>query len=81
VRRLLLEVVTWHDGGAAKCLTAPNQSAQKVLDAFDIFDAEVSDIDSFYTSRLPGEPAHGVSASHTHPAQPRSIGVGLQMSF
>ena len=30
--------------------------ARLVLEVFNIFDAEVSDIDYFYASRLPGEP-------------------------
>jgi hypothetical protein len=56
-------------------------NARVVLEAFNLFDAKVSDIDYFYPSRLPGEPAHGVSDVHTHPALPRSLRVGLQISF
>ena len=52
-----------------------------VLEAFNIFDAEVSDIDYFYTSRLPGEPLEGVEDIHFHPALPRSARVGIQFSF
>jgi hypothetical protein len=52
-----------------------------VLEAFNIFDARVSDIDYYYTSRLPGEPAAGVQDIHTHPASPRSARLGLQFSF
>ena len=52
-----------------------------VLEAFNIFDAKVSDIDYFYTSRLPGEPAGGVDDVHLHPALPRSARVGIQISF
>lgn len=55
--------------------------ARVVLEAFNMFDAEVSDIDYFYTSRLPGEPAEGVDDIHLHPALPRSARVGLQFSF
>ncbi|MEW6319455.1 MAG: TonB-dependent receptor [Acidobacteriota bacterium] len=55
--------------------------ARIVLEAFNIFDADVSDIDYFYTSRLPGEPAEGVDDIHLHPALPRSARVGLQLSF
>ena len=39
-----------------------------VLEGFDLFNAEVSDIDYFYTSRLPGQPAGGVDDVHLHPA-------------
>jgi TonB-dependent receptor-like protein/carboxypeptidase family protein len=52
-----------------------------VLEVFNIFNAKVSDIDYFYTSRLPGEPAEGVDDVHTHPALPRSAWLGLQLSF
>ncbi len=41
----------------------------------------VADIDYFYTSRLPGEPAEGVDDVHTHPAIPRTARLSLQLSF
>ena len=34
-----------------------------MLEAFNLFDAEVSDIDYFYASRLPGEPEGGGKTS------------------
>ena len=40
-----------------------------------------TDIDYFYPSRLPGEPAGGVEDVHTHPALPRSARIGIQFSF
>jgi hypothetical protein len=52
-----------------------------VLELFNIFDAEASDIDYFYVSRLPGEPDEGVEDVHAHPAPPRSAWFGLQVSF
>ena len=55
--------------------------ARVVLEAFNLFDATVSDIDYFYASRLPGEPLGGVEDIHLHPALPRSARVGLQFSF
>ena len=58
---------------------SPN--ARIVLEAFNIFDAEVSDIDYYYTSRLRGEPAGGVDDIHLHPALPRSARIGIQFSF
>ncbi|MBI4485933.1 MAG: TonB-dependent receptor [Acidobacteria bacterium] len=58
-----------------------SSKARLVVELFNIFDAEVSDIDYFYTSRLPGEPAQGVDDVHTHPALPRSARLGLQWSF
>jgi outer membrane receptor protein involved in Fe transport len=58
-----------------------SRKARLVMEAFNIFDAEVADIDYFYASRLPGEPAGGVEDIHTHPALPRSVRVGVQFSF
>ena len=55
--------------------------ARLVVEAFNLFDAEVSDIDYFYASRLPGEPLDGVEDIHLHPALPRSARVGIQFSF
>ena len=48
-----------------------------VLDVFNLFNAEHSDIDHFYASRLPGEPAEGVADIHTHPTAPRTLRVSL----
>jgi len=58
-----------------------SNKSRVVFEVFNIFDAEVSDIDYFYTSRLPGEPEDGVEGIHLHPALPRSAWVGLQVSF
>ena len=52
-----------------------------IAEAFNLFDAKVSDIDYFYTSRLRDEPAEGFADVHTHPALPRSVRIGLQVSF
>jgi hypothetical protein len=43
------------------------------LQAFNVLDARVSDVDYYYTSRLPGEPAAGITDVHFHPQGPRSI--------
>ncbi|HEU0162431.1 MAG TPA: TonB-dependent receptor [Rhizomicrobium sp.] len=51
------------------------------LDVFNLFDAKVSDIDYFYTSRLMGEPAGGVDDLHTHPSEPREIRLSLTARF
>ncbi len=51
------------------------------LSLLNVFDAKASDIQYYYSSRLPGEPADGVADVHFHPAEPRqvraSIGWGL----
>lgn len=52
-----------------------------VAEGFNLFDAEVSDIDYYFTSRLPGEPPEGVDDIHFHAALPRSARVALRVSF
>jgi hypothetical protein len=52
-----------------------------VLDLFNLFDAKASDIDYFYASRLPGEPAAGLDDTHTHPALPRNGRVVIRIKF
>jgi hypothetical protein len=51
------------------------------LDVFNVFNAKVSDIDYYYTSRLPGEPIDGVNDIHFHPTQPRSARVAAVLGF
>jgi outer membrane receptor protein involved in Fe transport len=57
----------------------PNLRAQ--LDVYNLLDAQVSDIDYYYVSRLPGEPASGVADIHFHPAQPRSGRISVVFAF
>jgi hypothetical protein len=52
-----------------------------VLDVFNLFDRQASDIDYYYTSRLRGEPAAGVPDIHFHPAAPRTVRLTLSASF
>jgi outer membrane receptor protein involved in Fe transport len=58
-----------------------SSKVRMVLELFNIFDAKVSDIDYFYPSRLPGEPAEGIEDVHTHPALPRSARVAFHITF
>jgi outer membrane receptor protein involved in Fe transport len=51
------------------------------LDAFNLFNRKDHDIDYYYTSRLPGEPAAGVNDVHFHPVEPRSLRLALIASF
>lgn len=52
-----------------------------VLDVLNLFDSRASDIDYFYRSRLPGEPATGVDDIHTHPVSPRTARLSLRFDF
>ncbi len=58
-----------------------SSKARVVLELFNIFNRTVSDIDYFYASRLPSEPAEGIRDIHTHPALPRSARIGLHLTF
>jgi outer membrane receptor protein involved in Fe transport len=51
------------------------------VDLFNVFNKQVSDIDYFFTSRLPGEPLAGVEDIHFHPAVPRTARVSLVVGF
>ncbi len=51
------------------------------LDVFNLFDRRASDIDYYYRSRLPGEPAEGVDDIHFHPVERRSLRVTLAHRF
>ncbi len=51
------------------------------VDVFNLFDAQASDIDYLYTSRLPGEPAEGVDDIHFHPVLPRTARLSLIVGF
>ena len=64
-----------------KSATGYLSKARLVLEVFNIFDADASDIDYFYASRLAGEPDEGVLDIHTHPALPRSAWFGVQVAF
>jgi hypothetical protein len=52
-----------------------------MLEMSNLFNSDVSDIDYFYRSRLPGEPLAGVDDIHLHPSLPRTARVTLQVSF
>ena len=45
------------------------------VDVFNLLKRPDSDIDYFYASRLPGEPAPGIEDIHTHPTVPRTLRV------
>jgi hypothetical protein len=43
------------------------------VEVFNLLDAEANDIQYYYASRLPGEPADGVEDIHFHPTEPRTF--------
>jgi outer membrane receptor protein involved in Fe transport len=58
-----------------------NETWRASLDVFNLFDRKANDIEYYYESRLPGEPAEGVSDRHFHPAEPRSFRVTVTLRF
>jgi hypothetical protein len=47
------------------------------LSVFNLLNTYASDIDYYYVSRLPGEPAAGIADIHTHPAEPRELRLSI----
>ena len=54
---------------------------QLTADVFNLFDHKASDVDYYYASRLPGEPAEGVNDIHFHPGEPRTVRLTLRATF
>ena len=50
-------------------------------DVFNLFDAQHSDIEYYFASRLPGEPLEGVEDIHLHPVIPRTVRVRMIVGF
>ncbi|PWT83581.1 MAG: TonB-dependent receptor [Blastocatellia bacterium] len=51
------------------------------LDVFNVLNVRNSDIDYYYASRLPGEPAGGVNDIHFHPTLARNARISLVFGF
>ena len=51
------------------------------LDVLNLFNSQDHDIDYFYVSRLPGEPAVGMADVHFHPVEPRTVRFYLTYKF
>ena len=56
-------------------------SLRVALDVFNLFNAQNSDIDYFYRSRLRGESTGGLEDIHTHPTAPRTARVNVIIGF
>lgn len=48
---------------------------------FNLFNSKDAASDYYYTSRLPGEPAEGITGFQTHPLEPRSARFTLAKTF
>ncbi len=51
------------------------------LAVLNLFDSRDHDIDYYYASRLPGEPAEGVEDVHFHPIEPRTVRLSASWGF
>ena len=56
-------------------------SLKATVAVLNLFDSIDNDITYFYESRLPGEPAEGVSDFHFHPVEPRAVRLTLAAEF
>ena len=49
------------------------------VELLNLFDTDANDIEYFYESRLPGEPAAGIADTHFHPLEPRTVRGGVTL--
>src|SRR5690606_35096970 len=47
------------------------------VEVLNLFDTDANDIEYYYESQLPGEPAEGIADIHYHPMEPRTIRAGV----
>lgn len=47
------------------------------VEVLNVFDTDANDIEYYYESRLPGEPAAGVADVHYHPMEPLTVRAGI----
>jgi outer membrane receptor protein involved in Fe transport len=58
-----------------------NNGLKLTLDALNVFNTQADQIDYYYTSRLPGEPAAGVNDIHFHPVEPLAFRFTVTKAF
>jgi outer membrane receptor protein involved in Fe transport len=64
----------------AKLGYAIAKDVKLTVEILNLLNRKVSDVDYFYASRLRGEAA-AVSDIHTHPAEPRTVRMGMVVNF
>ncbi len=57
-----------------------DRQSRLTLDLLNLFNAQVSDIDYYYSSQLRGEAAP-VAGLHSHPSEPRSLRLTLRINY
>jgi len=58
-----------------------NKNTTLKADLLNIGNAKTDDIEYYYVSRLPGEPAGGVAGIHSHPSEPFEFRITLEYRF
>lgn len=56
-------------------------SVELAADLLNVFNARDNEIEYFYASRLPGEPAEGIEDRHVRPIEPRQLRVSAKVTF
>ncbi|MBP6784187.1 MAG: TonB-dependent receptor plug domain-containing protein [Verrucomicrobiales bacterium] len=51
------------------------------VELLNLFDSNANDIEYFYESRLPGEPAGGIADTHYHPMEPFTVRTGVAVHW
>ncbi len=57
------------------------KSLRAQVDVLNLLHSKDHEIDYFYISRLPGEPASGAADLHFHPVEPRTVRFYLTYRF
>lgn len=57
------------------------ENCEIALDCLNLLDRADNDIEYYYASRLPGEPAAGIEDIHLHPAEPRTLRATFSWFF
>jgi hypothetical protein len=57
------------------------ENCELALDCLNLLGRDDNDIEYFYTSRLPGEPAAGIDDVHLHPTEPRQVRASFTWFF
>jgi outer membrane receptor protein involved in Fe transport len=57
------------------------KNVRLALDIFNLFNVTADDVDYYYVSRLPGEPAVGVADLMLHPVLPRTARINVRIGL
>ena len=69
------------EDGINKIIPPQVDTAGLMWGRLNLLDRKLNDIEYFYTSRLQGEPASGVSDVHFHPLERRAFRATVSLGF